>query len=97
MTYTELIDRPGVMLVEFYATWCPHCQRMAPIVEQIRELLDGKAAVVQLDIDKNKEAPEEARVESLPTFIIYENGKELWRQAGEMDGEMLFNKIQSYL
>lgn len=97
MTYSELIDRPGVILVEFFATWCPHCRHMAPIVEQIRELLDGKAAVVQLDIDKNQEAAEDAGAESTPTFIIYRDDHEMWRQSGEMDGEMLFNKLQSYL
>ena len=96
MTYTELIDRPGVMLVEFFATWCPHCQKMMPVVEQLRQLLDGRASVVQLDIDKNKEAADEAGATSIPTFIIYKDGKEQWRQSGEMDGEVLLGKIESY-
>ena len=97
MTYTELIDRPGVMLVEFFATWCPHCQKLMPVVEQLRQLLDGRASVVQLDIDKNKEAADEAGATSIPTFIIYKDGKEQWRQSGEMDGEVLLGKIESYL
>lgn len=97
MTYTELIDRPGVMLVEFFATWCPHCKKMMPVVEEIRELLDGRASIVQLDIDKNSEAADEAGASSVPTFIIYSDGHEMWRQSGEMDGEMLLGKVESYL
>lgn len=97
MTYTELIDRPGVMLVEFFATWCPHCKKMMPVVAEIRELLDGRASIVQLDIDKNSEAADEAGASSVPTFIIYSDGREMWRQSGEMDGEMLLGKVESYL
>ncbi len=97
MTYAELINRPGVMLVEFYATWCPHCQKMMPIVEQIKELLEGKVDVVQLDVDKNEEASDEVGVQGIPLFIIYKDGKEVWRQSGEMDGQVLLNQIQSYL
>lgn len=97
MTYSELISTPGVMLVEFYATWCPHCQRMMPVVEQIRELLDGKASIVQLDIDKNSESADEAGAQSIPTFIVYKDGKEMWRHTGEIDGQALLSKVESYL
>ncbi|MCM1521545.1 MAG: thioredoxin family protein [Muribaculaceae bacterium] len=97
MTYSELISQPGTLLVEFYATWCPHCQRMMPIVAQVRELLDGRAEVVQLDIDKNQEAANEAGAESIPTFIVYRNGQEKWRHSGEIDGEVLLSKVEAYL
>lgn len=97
MTYKELINTDPVMLVEFFATWCPHCRAMMPVVEQVRELLDGRASVVQLDIDKNSSEADEAGVRSVPTFILYKNGEEVWRQSGEMDGELLLNKVESQL
>ena len=84
------------MLVEFFATWCPHCQRMAPIVEEIRELLAGTAEVVQIDVDKYQEYVQEAGVEAMPTFIIYRDGQEMWRHSGEIDGNVLLSKVQSY-
>lgn len=95
MTYSELIASPGTNLIEFYASWCPHCQRMMPIVAQVKELLDGRAQVYQLDIDQNQEAADEAKAESVPTFIVYKDGKELWRHAGEIDGEVLLSKVES--
>ena len=84
-------------MVEFFATWCPHCQRMMPVVEQIKELLDGRTDIYQFDIDKNQEAADSLNVESLPTFIVYRDGKEVWRHSGEMDGQVLLSKIESYL
>lgn len=85
------------MLVEFFATWCPHCQRMMPIVAEVKELLDGNAGVLQLDIDQNQEAADAENVNSVPTFIIYKNGEEQWRHTGEIDGNALFNKVNSYV
>ena len=96
MTYNDVITAAPVVLVEFFATWCPHCQKMMPVVQQIRELLDGKVPVVQLDIDKNNSEADEAGVKSIPTFIIYKNGQEAWRHTGEMDGQVLLSKIESF-
>ena len=87
MDYNNIINSSKVVMVEFFATWCPHCQRMMPVVEQIKELLDGRADIYQFDIDKNQEAADSLNVESLPTFIVYRDGKEVWRQSGEMDGQ----------
>lgn len=95
MTYSELISQPGTLLVEFYATWCPHCRKMMPVVEQVKELLGGRAKVYQLDIDQNDEAANEAKAESVPTFIVYKDGKEMWRHSGEIDGEVLLSKVES--
>lgn len=70
MTYTDLTDKSPLVLIEFYASWCPHCQRMMPVVAQVKELLAGTAEVYQLDIDANQEAAEAAGAESIPTFIV---------------------------
>lgn len=97
MTYQEAIKSAPVVLVEFYASWCPHCQHMMPIVAQVKEVLEGKAAVVQYDIDKNKEYADENHIEGIPTFIIYKNGEQQWRQSGEMPGEELLSQVEKYL
>lgn len=97
MDFNDLIRSSKVVIVEFFATWCPHCQRMMPIVAQIKELLENQAEVHQFDIDKNQELADELKVQSIPTFILYKNGKEIWRQSGEMEAETLLGKIQSAL
>lgn len=96
-TYDQAIRSKSVVLVEFYATWCPHCQAMAPVVEDVSEILGDSAAVLQLDVDKNKEAADAEEVEATPTFILYKEGRQIWRHEGEIDGNALLQKVQSVL
>lgn len=93
----KLRDDNGTVLVEFYASWCPHCQRMMPVVADVKALLDGSANVYQFDIDKNQELADQMGVETIPTFIVFKGGEEMWRGSGEMDGNVLVGKVQEYL
>lgn len=95
MTYAEAVSQSPVVLVEFFATWCPHCQKMMPIVEQVKELLGPDVPVIQLDIDQNQAEAHDNSVSGVPTFILYKNGKEIWRHSGEIDGNALLTKVQS--
>lgn len=97
MNYSEIINSNPVVLVEFYASWCPHCKRMMPVVEQVKELLAGKVNVYQFDIEENEELSDREGVKTIPTFIIYRDGKEQWRQSGEMDGQVLLSKVEQYM
>ena len=97
MDYERVIDQTGLILVEFYASWCPHCRRMMPVVEQLKELLGEQVPVYQFDIDEYPDEAAQAGAESVPTFIIYRNGRELWRRSGEMEGELLLGTIDSLL
>lgn len=92
-----LKDDQGVALVEMYASWCPHCQRMMPVVADIKQLYAGEASVYQFDIDDNEKLAEELDVSSIPTFILFKGGEEVWRGTGEMDGSALASHIQNAL
>lgn len=96
MNYTDLTNASALVLIEFYATWCSHCQKMMPIVAQLKEQLSGTAEVYQLDIDRNREAADIAGAESIPAFIVYKDGKEVWRHSGELDGASLLAKVRSF-
>lgn len=95
--YTTLINSAPLVMVEFYATWCGHCRRMMPVVAQIRGLAGDNAQIYQLDIDKNGQTASDAGVEATPTFIIYRNGEPVWRYAGEIDGNVLFQKLEGFM
>ena len=97
MNYTEIVRSTPVVMVEFFASWCPHCKRMAPIVDQIRELLGGMADIYSFDIDENRELADEQNVESIPVFIVYRDGQEVWRHVGEIEAPALLAKIESFL
>lgn len=97
MTYEDAIKSANVVLVEFFASWCPHCQRMMPVVAEVKQILGNKAEVIQLDIDQNQEAANAAEVEGVPTFILYKDGKEVWRQSGEMPGDEIVKNVEKVL
>lgn len=84
-------------MVEFYATWCPHCRRIAPVVDDLKMLLEGRATVYQFDIDRNGGLADELGAKSVPTFIVYRNGEEKWRTVGEIDGQTLLSKVEEYI
>lgn len=89
----KLQDEKGTVLVEFYATWCPHCKKMMPVVDDVKALLDGKVPVYQFDIDKYSELADELKVETIPTFMVFNNGELKWRASGEMEGDALYSKV----
>lgn len=94
MTYDELITSQPLVLVEFFATWCGHCKAMEPVVQQVTEILEGKCKVQQLDVDLNQEVCDKEKISGTPTFILYKNGKEVWRQSGEMPGSELLEAVE---
>lgn len=93
----RLVEDHGTILVEFYASWCPHCRRMMPVVDDVKALLDGRANVYQFDIDENNALAEKLNVTSVPTFIVYRDGEEQWRTSGEIDGNTLYSKVDEYI
>lgn len=93
----ELKDDKGVVLVEFYASWCPHCKRMMPVVDDVKALFAGRVNVYQFDIDENESLAKELGVSSIPTFIVFAGGEEKWRGSGEMDGNALASRIEAEL
>ncbi len=79
----EAIDGTRPVLVEFYADWCPHCQRMMPVVEQLKTEIGDKAAVFQIDGDKAPDLMRKYHARVYPTWIIFKDGEETWRDSGE--------------
>ena len=76
-------------MAEFYASWCPHCKRMQPIVEEFKKAMEGTLEVVQVDIDQESALADFYTIEMYPTFILMRKGEQLWRQSGELPLEKL--------
>jgi thioredoxin 1 len=87
----------GVVLVDFWATWCQPCKMIAPIVEQIASENDGKITVGKLDVDANGETAMKYGVMSIPTLILFKDGQPVERLVGFQPKERLMAKIKPHL
>jgi thioredoxin 1 len=92
----QQIVAKGLTLVDFYATWCGPCRMIAPIVEQLAGKVQGKASVAKLDIDQAQQVTASLQITSVPTLILFKDGKEVKRVVGVKDLDYLLNLIQSY-
>lgn len=84
------------VMAEFYATWCPHCQRMKPVVEEFRKLMEGTLEMVEVDIDQEDSLADFYSIEVTPTFILFRKGEQLWRQSGELTLERLERAVKEF-
>lgn len=85
----EVLKSEKPVLVDFYADWCGPCNAMAPVIEELDTELDGKAKVGKINVDENSDIAVEYNVMSIPTLIIFKNGKEEKRLVGLRDKEEL--------
>ena len=85
-----------VVLMTFFATWCGPCQIMKPRILDVAERIGDDAKVIQIDIDKEKELATRFRIQSVPTLIIFKNGKQQWRQSGVISAHALMQLLKEY-
>ena len=96
--YAELLDTTNkLLIVDFYATWCGPCKKIAPLLEQRSEkLADKNVKIIKVDVDEAKEIAELCKIESMPTIIFYKDQKRIEKIEGAyMD--KIDNIIKSFL
>ena len=94
--FDKLISQDKPTLVDFYATWCGPCKMQAPILEEVKQNVGDKANIIKIDVDKNQELAARYNVQSIPTLIMFKNGKAVWRAAGLQQGDLLEAKIYDH-
>ncbi len=71
----DLVSNKDLVLVDFWATWCPPCRMMNPILESISTEMFDKVTVAKVDVDQNQALSAEFGITSIPTMVVFKNGK----------------------
>lgn len=95
-SFGEIINGSTPVLVDFSAEWCGPCRMMKPILQQLHQRMGEKIRIIKIDIDKSPAAAQTYNVQSVPTLIIFQNGKMLWRQSGVVQATQLEKIIEQH-
>lgn len=96
MTFQELINQERPVLVDFFANWCGPCRLMKPILEELKQRVGDSASIIKVDVDASPQAASAYQVQSIPTLILFKNGKPVWRKSGVVQAGELEQIIQTY-
>ncbi|PIS02641.1 MAG: thioredoxin [Chlamydiae bacterium CG10_big_fil_rev_8_21_14_0_10_42_34] len=87
--------KAGVTLVDFHADWCGPCRTLAPVLEQVAKDVSGKANVGKINIDEEQKTATQFQITSVPTMILFKDGKEVGRLVGLRTADDVKEFIQS--
>ncbi len=93
----EVLKNPGIVLVDFAAEWCGPCKRLAPIIQELAGSYAGKAKVAHLDVDNAPDIAAQFGVMSVPTVLLFKNGKKVSESIGLVPKEKLEETIKAHL
>lgn len=92
----EVLNSKGVVVVDFFATWCAPCKMLAPVLEELQSEMEN-VKIVKVDVDESPEAATKYGVQSIPTIKIFKDGADVETKVGFMPKELLKESIEEIL
>ena len=96
-SFAKLLQSNKLVLVDFHAVWCAPCKAMNPVIDKVSANFKGKAKVEKVDVENNKIITEAYKVQTVPGFVLFKEGKKVWSHTGIISYEDLTVVIKKYL
>ncbi len=93
----EVLKSERVVMIDFWAAWCQPCKALAPIVDEVAELYNGKLKVVKMDVDKNTSTPSRYGVRGIPTLLVFKDGVVKEQIVGRVPKETIQKAVDKHL
>ena len=91
--FDTIIQSEKPVLIDFFATWCGPCKMLGPVLKEVKDSLGDRVSIIKIDVDKNQQISSQYQVRGVPTMILFQNGKQLWRQSGVLTKEEIIKTI----
>jgi thioredoxin 1 len=92
-SFQDIISADKPVLVDFFATWCGPCQTLGPILKEVKDNLGDRVFIIKIDVDKNQALASTYQVRGVPTMLLFQNGKQVWRQSGVLSKQEIIQII----
>ena len=96
-TFSEVVSKYPFVVIDCWAPWCGPCRIVSPIIEELAKDYAGKIVFGKLNVDKNQRVPLQYGIMSIPTLLVFKNGKLVDRIVGAMPKSMLVQRITRHL
>jgi thioredoxin 1 len=96
MNLDEILKSDKPVLVDFWAAWCGPCKMMNPVIEQVKSNNEN-LEVVKVNVDEERDLAVKYQIRSIPTLVLFKEGKPIWRNSGVLNEQMLTDRIKEVL
>lgn len=93
----QVLNSSTPVLLDFFANWCGHCQKLLPLLDDVAAEMDGKIRVMKMNVDENRDLAQKYEIKGLPTMVLFQGGSEIDRLIGFMPKDRIIEKVKAKL
>jgi thioredoxin 1 len=96
LKFKEIIQSNDLVLVDFYADWCGPCKMMSPVLKEVKANMQEAVKIIKVNVDQHQDLASHFMVHGVPTLMLFQEGKMLWRQSGVLSAQDLVKIVSTH-